>query len=673
MSLMNVGVSALLANQSALTTTSHNIANVNVPGYSRQTLVMTPQKGQNTGSGYIGRGVIANTVVRHVDEMLTKQSNAATAASTSDAARYQLLNQMQEVFSGGESGLGAGINDMMNAFVDIASAPTDATARSVALTRMNELAARFNAAADTLDELDYSAKQQILNNITTVNTLSAQIASLNGQISRSLASGHTPNDLLDARDQLVRDINTYVQTTQVPTGDGMVNLFIGGSQALVMGMQSTELSTRETKEYPGSEKLSLYFGDGNSNAVELTAAMVGGGSIAGLLKFNNEDLVEGRNLLGRLAMVVANELNDQNKLGLTLAGVAGKDLFDFKTTTPGYSNIRGFQMDPASATVTVVDSTQLAASDYRVIYGEKPEDTRLVRMSDGVVRKLSDIAKKDTDDAPIPGFYVVDGLEFKIDPSLTPAAGQSILFQPYRSTAGEIRSLIHAPDELAVASAVSADIPLSNTGTLQLTALANTKLEGGEISGIPDRNERVSILFGADGTFTYRIDKLVNGVWNTSAAAQPAPPAPALKYTSGAPISIDGWSITLTGTPSAGDTVAVHNALDLGEGFKLNAGNAQAFLALRDQAVFDNGTTLSDGFAGTMAVIGTRTQSARYAAELSSTLAKSLDAERSAVSGVNLDEEAARLLQYQQAYQASAKIIQTAQTLFDSVLNVIGR
>ncbi|MGN1055771.1 MAG: flagellar basal body rod C-terminal domain-containing protein, partial [Comamonas sp.] len=124
---------------------------------------------------------------------------------------------------------------------------------------------------------------------------------------------------------------------------------------------------------------------------------------------------------------------------------------------------------------------------------------------------------------------------------------------------------------------------------------------------------------------------------------------------------------------SAGDTVAVHNALDLGEGFKLNAGNAQAFLALRDQPVFDNGTTLSDGFAGTMAVIGTRTQSARYAAELSSTLAKSLDAERSAVSGVNLDEEAARLLQYQQAYQASAKIIQTAQTLFDSVLNVIGR
>src|SRR5690606_38112989 len=125
-------------------------------------------------------------------------------------------------------------------------------------------------------------------------------------------------------------------------------------------------------------------------------------------------------------------------------------------------------------------------------------------------------------------------------------------------------------------------------------------------------------------------------------AGTPVVPDPN-KYSSGSAIHIDGWNITLTGTPSAGDTVTVHNALDLGEGFKLNAGNAQAFLALRDQAVFDNGTTLSDGFAGTMAVIGTRTQSARYAAELSSTLAKSLDAERSAVSGVNLDEEAARL------------------------------
>ncbi len=161
--------------------------------------------------------------------------------------------------------------------------------------------------------------------------------------------------------------------------------------------------------------------------------------------------------------------------------------------------------------------------------------------------------------------------------------------------------------------------------------------------------------------------------WTTAAKVQDGAGNP-IQYESGKPIQVNGWSITLTGTPGAQwqDTVSVGNAKDLGDGYKLNAGNASAFLALRDAAIFDNGTSLSDGFSSAMAVIGTRTQSAKYAAELSETVANNLNADRTAVSGVNLDEEAARLLQYQQAYQASAKIISTAQSLFDSVLSAVG-
>jgi len=144
-------------------------------------------------------------------------------------------------------------------------------------------------------------------------------------------------------------------------------------------------------------------------------------------------------------------------------------------------------------------------------------------------------------------------------------------------------------------------------------------------------------------------------------------------YQSGKPINIDGWQITLNGTPKTGDTVQVSNALEpaLGDAWKRNSGNATAFLDLRDAKIFDNGTTLTDGFSSAMAVVGTRTQSAQYAAELSANVAASLENERTAVSGVNQDEEAARLLQFQQAYQASAKVIQIAQSLFDSVLNAV--
>ena len=145
-------------------------------------------------------------------------------------------------------------------------------------------------------------------------------------------------------------------------------------------------------------------------------------------------------------------------------------------------------------------------------------------------------------------------------------------------------------------------------------------------------------------------------------------------YTPGKPITIDGWEITLNGAPKTGDTVTVGNAKDAqyGDWYTRDAGNASALLALRDAKLFD-GAAMSDGFASAMAQVGTRTQSAQFAAALSSSMAANLERDRSAVSGVNLDEEAARLIQYQQAYQASAKMLQIAQNIFDNLLQTVGR
>lgn len=665
---MNVGVSALVANQQALTTTGHNIANVNTTGYSRQTVGMSAQEGQQSGSGYVGRGVQINTVVRQYDELVAKQANAATAASKADSARYNLLNQLQDVFTGGDSGIGAAINNMMNAFTDVVAAPVDGTARNVVLTRMTELAARFRAASASLDELEYAAKQQMSNNISVVNSLAQKVANLNLQISKSLASGHSPNDLLDARDAAISEINKYVQTSQVKTQDGAVNLFIANSQALVLGFDVGQLNVRETTEYPGSLKMSLYFSQPNGTPVELSATMLGGGEMAGLLKFINDDLAFGKNALGRLAIAIGTELNEQNSLGLTLQGQPGDKLFKFSESTPGYSNISTFKMDPPSASVkldTEQGSAFLVASDYQIVFGETRAEDKLVRLSDGTTRNLADLQ-----DPTSPGTYKADGLVFTLDSNAIGLKSQSILFQPYSKAAHELQTVIHNPNDLAVASMLSADINGSNTGTLQFSNLST--LNPVEGAGIPLPQAPVRITFDGNGKYTYETftpstdpNDPNPGSW--SGASTPA------TYISGQPIQINGWSITLTGTPAANDTVTVSNAKDLGAGFQLNAGNATAFLALRDQAMFDNGTTLSDGFSSAMASVGARTQSARYAAELSASVAANLEADRSSISGVNLDEEAARLLQYQQAYQASAKIIQTAQTLFDSVLNAVGR
>ena len=661
MSLMNVGVSALNANQQALTTVGHNIANVNTPGYSRQTVYTNALHGQNMGNGFIGKGVQVATVMRNYSALLNRQSNAANAIHAADTSRLQGLMQMQDVFKGGDGSLGAAVTNMMNAFVDVQAAPSDATGRNVVLTRMSELAARFHAASNMLEEQDYSTAQQLRNNALLVNDKASQVARLNNEISRALATGHQPNDLLDARDQVIREINQYVQTTQVAADDGSISLFVGGSQALVLGINSGQLSVEETKEYPGSQRMALYFSQPGGQQLELTAAMVGGGEIAGLLKFRNEDLAEGRNLLGRLAMTIGHELNLQNQRGLTLNGQQGGALFSLPTTSTGYGNITGYSnIGPGAATTQVMDASQLKPSEYRLVFEGSPLAPVLTRMSDGKVFNATSTPPLNMGNLAT-GFDA-DGLRF-IVPAATLAAavsGNSMLFKPFSTAASEIEALVHNPDELAAASALTANINKNNTGKLQLTQLG-----ANDFTGIPAAQDPVRLIFDGAGQVTYQIYDHLSSTW--SAASAP------MDYTPGQPITINGWSITLTGTPAEGDTVTVANALDFGEAFRLNAGNAGAFLDLRDKKVFDEGTTLSDGFSAAMAVVGTRTQSVQLAEKLSSTVAKNLEMDRTAVSGVNLDEEAARLLQYQQAYQASSKVIQIAQSLFDSVLNAVGR
>ncbi|HVL43645.1 MAG TPA: flagellar hook-associated protein FlgK, partial [Acidovorax sp.] len=242
MSLLNVGARALLANQVALQTAGHNIANVSTPGYSRQTVQLATVQGQFTGGGYIGQGVDVQTIVRNQSELLTRQSATAGSVQAADIVRAERLRQLQEIFSGGTAGLGAAINDMMNAFSDVVSSPTDITARNVVLTRMDETAARMRSSAGQIQEIQYAISEQLGSSITAVNSLAQQIAGVNEQIARARGNGQTPNDLLDQRDQLIRDINQYVQTTQIPADDGTVGLFVAGSQPLVLGTTATSLS-----------------------------------------------------------------------------------------------------------------------------------------------------------------------------------------------------------------------------------------------------------------------------------------------------------------------------------------------------------------------------------------------------------------------------------------------
>lgn len=640
--IMNVGVRALMANQAALQTVGHNIANVNTPGYSRQSVTLQDVAGQFSGSGYFGNGVEVTAVARSYSDFLTRQAALAKSVAAADSARQDSLRQLENIFQGGPDGLGTSISNMLNAFSDVVNAPTDLTARSVVLARADEMAARFRTTASQLNDLKVGVTSQLSTDLATVNSLAQQIARANDAIARASGGGQSPNDLLDQRTQLISELNQYVQTTEIPATDGSLGVFLASGQPLVLGTSVSPLKIAKD-DFGDPDKSKLTLGTG-SGAATIDEAMLGGGEVAGLLRFQNQDLVEASNLLGRMALAIGSKMNEQQGLGLTLNGQAGSALFSFKpaptglaaasNAVPGTSLAVSVQTGPTSGAAVLV------ASDYELNFSSATAGS-ITRRSDGVVTAF---------DFNTTNPLQIDGLT--IQKSATAAtAGDRFLVKPFSAAATAFSTAFSSPRDLAMASPAAATAAPTNQGTLTLAHLAVRS------APVP---APVTLTFTGPGTYTRSDDT-------------GAPPT-AYSYTPGQPIeystalALTGWSLTLKGSPQTGDSYTVKaNPYPT-----LNADNAQAMLDLRDAPLFD-GAPLTDGYASLMTDIGVKVQSAKSASAVSSRIATSLEKDRASVSGVNLDEEAAKLLQYQQAYQASGKMLQIAQNVFDTLLQTLGR
>jgi flagellar hook-associated protein 1 FlgK len=641
----------------ALQTAGNNIANVNTPGYSRQKVIMNTVEGQFTGAGYIGNGVTIETIQRNFSDFLTRQATLAGSTQSADSKRFEMLKQIEGIFESGSGGLGAAISDMLNAFSDVATAPTDLTARTVVLTRMDETAARMRASSQRLDDLVLNISQELEQKTTAINSLTKNIAAVNGEIVRSTGNGQTPNDLLDQREQLIRELNQYVQTTSIPADDGSVGLVIAGSQSIVLGSSFTPVSI-VTDDYGDNQKSKLAI-TRNGQTFSLDENSLAGGEVSGLLRFQNTDLVEARNLLGRLTTSVTTAMNEQHKLGLDLNGNVGGNLF-----TPTVFNTQNVREPAAPAklntgtmtgangpALSINDVTQLVPSDYEMVFTTGTSGT-ITRRSDGMVITFPQVPAP----SPAPATLIarLDGLDFDNPTASAPNTGDRFLFKPFSTSATAVSRMFSTPRALAVASPVAGSMGASNKGSLQQVALV---ARSNPVSATP-----VVLTFTGATSYTRSDEVPPNTTTFTFTPGQ------AIQGTTPTASPLEQWSLTLQGNPVAGDTVTIKpNAFPA-----TSAGNANAMLGLRDLALFDGGP-LTDGYAGLISQIGIRTQSAGYAANVSSSIAASLEKDRTGISGVNLDEEAAKLLQYQQAYQASAKMIQIAQSIFDTLMQGMGR
>jgi flagellar hook-associated protein 1 FlgK len=350
-------------------------------------------------------------------------------------------------------------------------------------------------------------------------------------------------------------------------------------------------------------------------------------------------------------------------------------------------------------TLAVSDATKFVASDYEVTFSSATATT-----ADGIVTRRSDgvsTAFRLTYGTTVPTvttgsfkFFnsvtaaydipAIDGLQLGASSTDKPIAGDRFLIRPFATSASDIQAEFSTPRALAVASPVAGKMGATNLGSLQLTSLSTLQN--------PPVNVPVTIRFTGANTYIRSDEITVPPGLNFNIPANFSSFTP-FNYISGTPIGgnvppattpVSNWSLTLQGAPKTGDTFTVFdikdNSIDpLTNGpynnnvnLTLNSGNADAMMNLRDVAMFD-GSALTDGYASLMSQIGIRVQSANYAADISSTIATNLEKDRTAISGVSLDEEAAKLLQYQQAYQASAKMIQIANSIFDTLIQSLSR
>ena len=642
MGLFNVGVSGLNAAQAGILTASHNISNASTPGYSRQQILQATNIPMATGSGFLGQGTHIQTVSRIYDAFLGRQVLSAQASATEMDSYLAQIAQIDNILADTSAGLSPALTAFFKGVQDVAANPSSIPGRQSMLSAGQALAARFQSLDQRLSEIREGTNQQITVQIGQINAYSAQLADINQRIilAQTVGGNQPPNDLLDQRDQMITDLNKLVRVSTITQGDGSFSVFMGSGQPLVVGTQSYQLQAVQAPDDP--ERTTVAIVGVGGTALILSESQVSGGSLGGLISFRSQTLDAAQNAIGRIALTLAQNFNDQNKLGQDLTGALGQNLFTVSTPTVRSSSLNtGTGVTTAAIATSTID--RLTGSDYRLVSNGGVNYT-LTRLSDNAVLVSG---------APLPAS--IDGMAIAVGG--VPLAGDSFLIQPTRSGARDVAVAFSDPRLIAAAAPIRTAKALANTGTASISS--------GTVNAPPPTNanlqQTVTITF--TGAATFNVTGIGVGL-----------PAGGVAYTSGANITYNGWTTQISGTPAAGDVFTV----SANAGGVADNRNAMLMGALQTKATMIGSSTSSptasyqSAYSQIVGSVGSKTNEVQAIAAAQQGLLDHATQALQSTSGVNLDEEAANLLRYQQAYQASAKVLEIATKVFDEIL-ALGR
>lgn len=673
MSLLNVGISALTTNQTLLQVTGNNISNAGVESYSRQRAEVSTRPEQLLGGSYQGAGNIVDNISRVVDQFLITQIQLDTSSRSSLETFARNMEQVDGLLSDDFSGLSATLSEFFAAIESSAQDPTSEPARQVVITQAESLALKINNLSGRVEQQLNSVDGQLRALSSQATTLAKGIASLNEGIADQVArgGGAQPNQLLDQRDEMLRQLAEIVNISTVKDGNDL-NVFVGNGLPLVTGLNALALDTQQGVD--GVEIMLV----GRGSVSQRVTHLMSGGEMGGLLDFREVggDLL---NAIGRIGIGLADSVNQQNALGIDLDGNAGGTIFrDVNAGTIPQSRIIA-DGDNSAATlqnmaINITDVGQLTTSDYRLSVvdndGAAPLDYRILRVSDNATTIVNGVAGAQS--------IAIDG--FSIDISSATQANLALNDQfrirPTRAGGADTTVDITRLQELAYSVPVVTDAKIGNNGTGVISS--------GEMLAIVDDSalalNPANPIYQSAGVlaapvliqFTTATDYTV---YETSDPFNPAvlfsgTIIPGQKNeifgSQGTDPNFIGFQVTIDGAPQVNDEFTI----DFNQNGSSDNRNAAALSGIRAQNILDgNSTNFENSYGSLIERIGTQTAQAKVGRDASESLLFQSQASRDSMAGVNLDEEAANLIKFEQAYNASAQLITVARQIFDTLLS----
>ncbi len=657
MSMYSIGLSGLNAAQNALNTSSNNISNIFTPGYNRELTQL--------GEGRAGGGVQVNAIERQFNTYVASQLNNAKTQSSALETYNNQVSQIDNLLADRAAGLAPLMQGFFSSLEDLASSPSDPAARQGVLGTANTLSSQFRSFDGYLQDMQSNINGQIKDEVTQINNTVEQVAGLNKEISLARArSGEAPNSLLNQRDQLVSELNERMDL-RLNIQDGKTyNISLPNGQPLVTGTNSFKLEAVQADYDP--QRTVVGYRDGGGNLVKLDESTIKGGTLGGLMSFRSETLDKTQNQIGQLSVSLATAFNEQHKLGVDLNGQKGEDFFEVREPQSyGYKgNSEPDLLTSAQFDTATVD--KLRATDYTVAF-DAARNPIVTRNDNGQVLNSTDpdnanyVDVSGWDVATGSGEIKFGGVTLAFNSGTTVAEGDRFEIQPVRRAANGMDTAISDVDKIAAGDAGFDDEGLSPLISFKSTGDLSVREESVTSAAFSD-NKKYQLKVDTDGTLTLTPEARVtvnDSVFDAGTQ----------KLKADDKVTIDGFSFTLVERPDPDATLTISQTIISATG---DNRNALALQNLQSESIVGAGATVTGAYASIVSDVGNRANITQVNLDARQGLTDQLRAVQQSESGVNLDEEAANLIRYQQYYQANARVIDTAGTLMDTILNLRG-